>query len=271
MGVQPLQAVNLSDLFAHPKPLIGMVHLLPLPGSAGYRGDMDTAIKRALADVAALEGAGFDGAIVENFGDVPYRVGSNQTESRVAMARIVCEVSHVCSIPLGVNVQFNDYEAELAIARFCGASFFRVEVFVDNVATPGGFCPACAPELSRLRAASGGAPPYIFADIHVKETTLIAPTTLEVSAKNAETAGADALIVTGSGTGEATPLDDVRRVKQASVLPVLVGSGLTVATAPQVLAVADGAIVGSSTKVGGIVTNPVDPVAAALMVRAARG
>jgi len=53
------------------KPLIGMVHLLPLPGSYSHRGEgLRAVLERALSDLAALEEGGADAALVENFGDL---------------------------------------------------------------------------------------------------------------------------------------------------------------------------------------------------------
>jgi len=43
-----------------------MVHLLPLPGSPGWRGSMSEVLDRAIADTGILTEAGFDGVLVEN-------------------------------------------------------------------------------------------------------------------------------------------------------------------------------------------------------------
>ncbi|MDP9365035.1 MAG: BtpA/SgcQ family protein [Chloroflexota bacterium] len=261
----------MAALFTGRKPLIGMVHLAPLPGSPGFDGDLAGGVARAVADARALADAGFDGLIVENFCDQPYPVGRGPLERSVAMATVVGEVRRAVSLPLGVNIQFNDDEAELVVARYAGADFIRVEAFVDGVATAGGPVAPCAPSLMRRRAALPGSPVSVVADIHVKEAIPLAAFSLEDSARNATAAGADALIVTGSATGQVTPLDLVERAKSCTSMPVWVGSGLTAATAAEVLAVADGAIIGTATKVGRVATNPVDPAAAAAIVRAVHG
>jgi membrane complex biogenesis BtpA family protein len=260
----------MNGLFRSAKPLIGMVHLLPLPGSPGFGGDLAVVAERAVSDARHLQTAGFDGVIVENFGDVPYPAEPGPLERTVAMTVVVSEVRRAVTLPLGVNVQFNDYVAELTIARYAGADFVRVEAFVDNVMTAGGPVFACAPALTRLRAAQRGSPIHIVADLHVKETTPLSPTPLPVSARNAELAGAQALIVTGTATGEATPLEPVTEVKRATNLPVFIGSGVTARTALSSLVAADGAIVGTATKRGGVATNPVDLDLAREIVQAAR-
>jgi uncharacterized protein len=265
-----MTTASLNGIFSGIAPLIGMVHLLPLPGSPGFSGSLEAVVDRALADARALQEAGFDAIIVENFGDTPYPVGPGPIERTVAMTTILREVRRAVSLPIGINVQFNDYAAELALARYGGASFIRVEAFVDSVMTPGGPAFACAPALTRLGAAMAGPPVLIVADVHVKESVPIAAAPLATSARNAEQAGAAALIVTGSATGAATPLEAVAEAKRATSLPVFVGSGMSARTAAATLAVADGAIVGTATKQDSRATNPVDPSLARAVVAAAR-
>ncbi|MDH3190212.1 MAG: phosphorybosylanthranilate isomerase, partial [Acidimicrobiia bacterium] len=52
--------------------LVGMIHLLPLPGSPGFAGSIDSVIDHALDDAARLQEAGFPALMVENFGDAPF-------------------------------------------------------------------------------------------------------------------------------------------------------------------------------------------------------
>ena len=81
---------------------------------------------------------------------------------------------------------------------------------------------------------------------------------IEESARNAVACGADGIIVTGLTTGAATPLELVRRTKDAVDVPVLVGSGVTADSIAEQLSVADGAIIGTSTKPGGVLSAPVE-------------
>ena len=62
-----------------------------------------------------------------------------------------------------------------------------------------------------------------------------------------------------------------RSMKEASKLPVIIGSGFAPEIAAQQLAVADGAIVGSALKQGGVITAPVDAGLCRLVVQAVRG
>ncbi|MFR0986563.1 MAG: BtpA/SgcQ family protein, partial [Frisingicoccus sp.] len=51
----------LSELFGTEKPIIGLVHIQPLPGDPFYKGEgMDAVIGRARADLEALQNGGID-------------------------------------------------------------------------------------------------------------------------------------------------------------------------------------------------------------------
>ncbi len=244
------------NLFKRPKPVSGMFHLLPLPGSPHFAGDPELIYERALWEAKTLEQAGVDGLIVENFGDEPYRAGEPPAEGLAFMAAITREVIRHVNLPVGVNVQFNAWQAEMAIAYACGASFIRAEVFVDTVVSAQGILYPCAAELTRYRRQLG-ASVQIWADVQTKYTINLLAQSLTQSALDAQNAGADAIIVTGAATGKATPLEAIEEVKQAVQLPVFAGSGTTIQNVTQVLAIADGVIVGSALKEGGLASNRV--------------
>jgi membrane complex biogenesis BtpA family protein len=263
--------VSYQSLFGDRKPIIGMVHLLALPGAPAFGGDIDAIYTRALADADALQGAGVDGLIVENFGDEPYYVGEPSAAQLALMAAITREVRGRVYIPVGVNVQFNAWEAEIAVAHAARADFVRVEVFVDTVVSAQGMVQPCSAQITRYRTSLGAKNLLLIADVQTKYTTNLLPQSIAQSAKDAQAAGADALIVTGAGTGQATPLQAVAEARSAVKIPVLVGSGTTAENALRVLEIADGAIVGSSLKHGGDAANAVSAERAAAFMRAARG
>lgn len=262
--------MGFSGLFTVERPIIGMVHLLALPGAPGYAGDIDAIYARAHDDAQALATAGVDALIVENFNDEPFRIGEPDAHDLALMAALTRDIVRSATIPVGVNVQFNAWEAEIAIAAMCRAQFVRVEVFVDRVISAMGVVEPCAAQITRYRAALGAGNLQLWADIQTKYTTNITPQPLTQSAKDAQAAGADALIVTGAATGSATPLDAVASVKEVVKLPVMVGSGTTLANVRESLRIADGAIVGSSLKVDGVVTKPVSFERTQAFMRAAR-
>lgn len=249
--------MQFQTLFPHQKPLIGMVHLLPLPETPAYNNNIEAIIDFALADADALVEAGVDAFIIENFGDEPYLIGEPTPLQFAVMTHITSQIRSRYDIPLGINVQFNAWKAEIAIAHACQAQFIRVEVFVDTVISAQGTVHPCSAQLTRYRKTLGAGGVQIFADIQTKYTQNMLPQSLAQSAIDAVNAGADALIVTGGATGEETPLNAVQDVKEIVDLPILVGSGTNHNNIREVFDIADGAIVGSSLKQDGIVTNPV--------------
>jgi len=259
------------------KALIGMVHLPALPGSPGFRGSIADIYRRAVADATALADAGFDAVLVENYGDHPYRNGAVDRLQLAVLAGVTRDVVRELErrfgerAPLvGVNVQFNAFTEELAIAKACGAQFLRAEVFVEYVLTEDGPVEPSAARLVRLNREWAGPEIVVLADVHSKGTRPVVNMELEDAARWAERAGADAVIVTGAATGVATPLESVRRVRTAVRVPVLVGSGVTEDTVAATLGLADGVIVGSAVKEDGRAENPVSPARARAFVRSAR-
>jgi len=245
-----------------------MIHLEPLPGAPGYGGSMDTILDRARVDARAIAAAGFEGIMVENFGDAPFFTDDVPKVTIAAMSRAVSEVAAV-GLPTGVNVLRNDGLGALAVAAATGAQFIRINVLSGTMYTDQGPIVGSAALVARARREL--CPDVaIMADVFVKHATPPAGLTL-IDATNdlVERGGADAVIVSGAGTGAATSLDDLKTVADRSDLPVYVGSGANAATIRDILAIGDGAIVGSDTKIDGIATNPVDPERATAVIQAA--
>jgi hypothetical protein len=253
--------------------LIGMVHLAPLPGSPRWEGSMERALGRALADARALLEGGMDALLVENYGDVPFPPGRVEPPTIAAMAVIVAAFRTAWpAVPLGVNVLKNDARAALAVACAAGAQFIRVNVHAGAVVADQGLVQTDAYHTLRDRRLLG-ADVRLFADVQGKHAAPLAPVELEQEARDLVHRGlADALVVSGRATGEATAIADVKRVRSAvASVPLLVGSGVTPDTVADLLSVADGAIVGTSVKRDGNVGNPVDPERVRRLVAAARG
>jgi len=253
--------------FSHGPALVGMVHLPPLPGSPGWGGSLDAVLEAVEADVAALHGAGVDGIMVENFGDIPFLPGAVGPETVAALTRAVAAARAATDRPLGVNVLRNDVRSALGIAAVTGASFVRVNVHTGTMHTDQGPLVGRAWETLRVRATLG-APCGIWADVHVKHATPVPGETLEDAARDLWERGlADALIVSGSGTGRRTDPARIRRVQEAvPEAPVWVGSGVdpdTLSTLPAGLA---GVIVGSWMQEAGRAGSRVDPDRAVQMV-----
>ena len=238
--------------------IVGMVHLGPLPGSPAFDGNFDQILTQAAADASMLAEAGFGAVMVENFGDAPFFADDAPKVTIASLTTAVNAVYESSRLPVGVNVLRNDGLGALSVAAATPATFIRINVLSGSMFTDQGPIVGQAAEVARLRAAIC---PHveIMADVFVKHATPPAGLTLTDATNDlVERAGADAIVVSGSGTGSPTRLGDVRAVAALSHLPVFIGSGVTATTVADLLAIADGVMVGTDTKVGGIATNPVD-------------
>ena len=248
------------ELFGPGKVLIGVVHLLPLPGSPRWNGNLKSVLNRAKIEAGILQDGGVHGIIVENFGDSPFRTGRVEPETVAAMTLAVEHVRASVSLPVGVNMLRNDAISALAVAVATGCEFIRVNVHYGVMATDEGIVEGEAHETTRRRH-SFNADVRILADVLVKHASPVGQVDLgQVAQETSRRALADGLIVSGPATGQPTNSFDVSVVRRA--VPdgfVLVGSGINDSNAQRILEHADGAIVGTSLKKEGIVTRPVDP------------
>jgi len=253
------------------KVIIGVVHLRPLPGSPRWRGDLESVIALAVKDASAYERGGADALFIENFGDVPFTKGSVAPETIAAMAAAGRAIRKAVKLPIGFNVLRNDARAALALCAVCGGAFIRVNVHTGAMLTDQGLIQGDAYETLRYRQRVCPQA-RIFADIHVKHAVPLGNWTIEDAARDTVERGlVDALIVSGAGTGLAADLADLERVRRTTpATKVLLGSGVTLANVRDFLPIADGFIVGTSLKVGGKVSSPVDPKRVAALARVLR-
>lgn len=230
---------------------------------------MGALLEAAVRDAQAYVAGGIRSLIVENFHDAPFLKEGVGPATIAALALAVDRVSQVPGVAeVGVNVLRNDAMVALGVAAATGAGFVRVNVHTGAMYTDQGLIEGRAAEtlMERNRLGLGL---RILADVHVKHATPIPGEGLEDAAKDAVLRGrADALIVSGSGTGAMPNLLEIARVKEAldGLAPVLIGSGFRADTARELLSAADGAIVGTSAKFDGDVRRPVDPVRVAALV-----
>lgn len=249
-----------------------MIHLGPLPGSPRFKESIDSVLGLALDDAARLSEAGFPALMVENFGDAPFFPDSVPAETVAALTRAVDAITMATGLPIGVNVLRNDAMSALAIAAVTGAAMIRVNVFTGVMYTDQGPIVGRAAELLRKRAELD-ASTEIWADVLVKHATPPPGFDVRQSAEDTVKRGhADAVIISGPGTGSSPDLDRLKNVRDAigHDARLAVGSGATPDNLEALHAVADTVIVGSSTKHDGVATNPVDTGRARAIVEAAR-
>lgn len=241
-------------------PVIGMVHLRPLPGSPGFRGDFAAVIDAAVTDAQTWASAGASGLMMENFGDVPFFKDDVPRETVEAMTKVGNKIrSAVSGLPLGINVLRNDGLSALNVAAAVGASYIRVNVLSGAAVTDQGLIEGRAAEIMRYRQKLG-ADIKVLADVRVKHAAPLAERPLQDEVEElVHRAGADAVIVSGTGTGKPTDPSHAAEVKQyAGDTPVLIGSGADANSIPILKSACDGFIVGSAAKPGGQIDQPVD-------------
>jgi membrane complex biogenesis BtpA family protein len=236
-----------------------MVHLGPLPGSPRDGRDLPGVIRRAVEDARALHEEGIDGILVENFFDAPFHKTNVPPATIAAMTAAVLAIRQSVPIPLGVNVLRNDVASAISIAHVCEAKFVRCNVYVGAVVADQGIIEGAAREAIQTRTTLA-AEIQVWADVGVKHASPLGSFTLASEAKDAVERGlADALIVSGEATGSAPERRLAIEVKAAvPTKPVLIGSGVSVENARELIRAADGAIVGTSVKQDGKVEAPVD-------------
>ncbi len=248
--------MRFKKLFKVKKPVIGMIHLLPLVGYLKHSG-MKQVIDKALQDLKALEKGGINGVLVENDADQPHQVKVGP-EIVSAMTKVVGAVIERAKVVVGVEVLLNDPEASLAIAKVTGAKFIRTDYFVDKMARAeyGGEMKTDPKGLMEYRKKIQAESVLVLTDVQVKHAQLLEfGKPIRKSVKQAVQAGSDGVIVTGSWTGVEPNLSELKQAKLAAGnWPVLVGSGLSQTNAGQLLRVVDGAIVGSSLKKDGCIS-----------------
>lgn len=258
---------NLFNL--HPKLFIGVVHLKPLPGSPRWNGDIENVINNALIDAQAYDRGGAHALFIENFNDAPFAKGAVGPETVAAMTAVACAIKERTKLPIGFNVLRNDARSSLALCAAAGGSFIRVNVHCGAMLTDQGIIEGDAFHTVRYRQQICPNA-LILADVHVKHAASLADSPIGDDAREIIERGmADAVIVSGIGTGYATDFADLELVRRAVPrAKVLIGSGVTTANVPEYLRHTDGIIVGSSLKFGGRLDAHVDQKRVAALAKA---
>ncbi|MGB3516977.1 MAG: BtpA/SgcQ family protein [Elainellaceae cyanobacterium] len=253
--------MDLKKIFKTANPIIGVIHLLPLPTSPRWGGNLQTVIDRAEQEAAALSSGGVDGIIVENFFDAPFTKEAVDPAVVSAMSLVVQRLKHLVTLPIGVNVLRNDAQSAMAIATCVRAQFIRVNVLTGVMATDQGLIEGQAHQLLRYRRELGS-DVSIFADVLVKHARPLGSPNLTTAVQETIERGlADGVILSGWATGSPPTLEDLELASAAAGgTPVFIGSGATWDNIPKLIQAADGVIVSSSLKRRGRIEQPIDPI-----------
>ncbi|MCE9620661.1 MAG: BtpA/SgcQ family protein [Planctomycetes bacterium] len=262
-----------SAFLGVPRCLIGMVHLAALPGSPRSELRVSEIARQAVIEAKLLEKAGFDAILIENMNDLPYLRRNVGSEITAAMTACALSIRAAVEVPIGLQILAGANCEAMSAAHACGASFIRAEGFaLAAIADEGIFDQADAGPLLRHRKMLGAERVLIAADVLKKHSSHAITSDLSAAEQTRTLmfCGADAVIVTGSATGQPVNFEQLGLVKEVSRVPVLVGSGARADNVSELLEIADAIIVGSDLKRGGRWQNPIDPARAKAFVKAAR-
>nr|WP_290228478.1 BtpA/SgcQ family protein [Trichocoleus desertorum] len=263
--------MDLNHIFKTANPIIGVVHLLPLPASPRWGGSLKAVIDRAEQEATALASGGVDGIIVENFFDAPFAKDRVDPAVVSAMSLIVQRLMHLVTVPIGINVLRNDAQSAMAIATCVQAHFIRVNVLTGVMATDQGLIEGQAHQLLRYRRELGS-DVKILADVLVKHARPLGSPNLTTAVQETIERGlADGVILSGWATGSPPSLEDLElATAAANGTPVFIGSGADWENIPTLIQAADGVIVSSSLKRHGRIEQPVDPIRVSRFVESMR-
>jgi len=257
--------MNLLDI---QKPIVGMIHVDPLPGTPKYSGNVKGIIGKALSEASIYRSCGIDALMIENMHDVPYLNRVVGPEIISIMSIILYEIKKKYEMPVGIQILAGANKDALAAAHSAGADFIRAEGFVFAHIADEGMFNSDAGELLRYRKQIGAEKISIFTDIKKKHSShsITSDTDVVETAKAAEFFLSDGVIITGSATGKKPSLEEIKTVKENVNIPVLAGSGITAKNVAQYLEYCDALIIGSYFKKDGVWSNPIDPERVNLLI-----
>jgi membrane complex biogenesis BtpA family protein len=262
-----------KELFTNEKPVVGVIHVGALPGTPASALCVDALAELAVREAAIYRDGGVDGLLVENMHDVPYLRGGVGPEVVAALAVVARAVKSEAGLPVGVQILAGANVEAMAVAHAAGLDYVRVEAYAFAHVADEGLIESSAAELLRFRRKIGAERIGVWADVKKKHSShaITADVSLGETAAAVEFMRGDAVIVSGSATGEPPRASDAREAGSHCRLPVLLGSGVTAENLSEFYDAADGFIVGSYFKEGGLWSNTVEPGRVARFVEALDG
>jgi membrane complex biogenesis BtpA family protein len=255
------------DLFHVRKPIIAMCHLRALPGDPGYDAHKGLAwvVDQARQDLAALQAGGVDAVMFSNEYSLPYLL---QVEpiTPITMGRVIGELLSEIRVPFGVNVLW-DSMATLELAVATGAQFVR-EIFSGVYASDFGLWNTNSGQTARHRRRLHGEHIRLLYNIVPEAAVYLGGRDIAAIARSTVfNAQPDVLCVSGLIAGAEAAEETLRVVKTAVPdTPVFANTGVRLENVEAQLAVADGAVVGTTFKRDGYIWNEVDPARVAALM-----
>ncbi|MCL6548594.1 MAG: BtpA/SgcQ family protein [Alicyclobacillus sp.] len=261
----------LREVFGTDKPIIGMVHLPALPGSADYdeQAGMEWIFERTRADLHALQEGGIHAVMFCNENDRPYNLKAD-TAAVAAMAFVIGRLRSEIRVPFGVDVLWDPMSA-VALAAGTGARFIR-EIFTGTYESDMGLWSPAIGEVARYRRLLGNRDTKLLFNIQAEFASPLGRRDVVAVAKSVVMSSKpDAVCVSGPMTGHSVPLETVEAVKRSvQEVPVFVNTGVNDQNVADVLRVADGVVIGTFLKRDGVTWNEVDPARVRRLLTAAQ-
>ena len=263
-------SLSLAQRFGTTRPVIAMLHFPALPGRPRHNRELGRAhlVDVVGRDLETLQEAGVDGVLFCNEADIPYQLVVGP-EIPAAIAAVIGELRTSVRVPFGVNILW-DAKASLAVARATGASFIR-EVLTGVYESDLGVIAPSIGDLAGYRTAIGGDEVAFFDNISPEFSSALGTRGIADRARGAAFLGVDAILISGPAAGVPFAMSDLQTAKEAVPdVPVFANTGVSAERLVEIFAVADGVIVGTSLKVGGVTWSQVDPARAGRLMEAAR-
>lgn len=201
----------------------------------------DNPTERALHEAEIMLEEGVDGIVVENYH------GSIDD-----VKRALAQLQEYKGI-LGINILPNNYDLALQLAQEFKASFIQLDYVAGQYSNSKFINEANYFEAKNKYpdiAVLGGVWPKYYQPVK----TSVLKDDIELAIKRAE-----AIVVTGEGTGKQTPIEKIQEFKTLlGDHPLIIGAGLNSSNVGEQLKYANGAIVGSCFKKYGITTQKIE-------------
>jgi membrane complex biogenesis BtpA family protein len=262
--------LSLEQRFGTPKPVIAMLHFPGLPGRPRHNRELGRShlVDVVGRDLETLQGAGVDGVLFCNENDIPYQLVVGP-EIPAAMAAVIGELRASVRVPFGVNILW-DAKSSIAVARATGATFVR-EVLTGVYESDLGVISPAIGDLAGYRTAIGADDVAFFDNISPEFSSALGTRGIADRAQSAAFLGVDAILISGPAAGVPFAMSDLRTAKDAVPnVPVFANTGVSADRLEEILAVADGVIVGTSLKIDGDTWSRVDPARAERLMDTAR-
>jgi len=248
------------DINIKSKAIIGVIHIGALPGTPKNLHSIQEIVEQAKKEAEIYISTGIDSFLIENMHDVPYINQKVGPEIVASMTAVSVELRKLTSNPIGIQILAGANKEALAVAQAASLDFIRAEGFVFGHLADEGYMNSCASELLRYRKMIGAEHILVFTDVKKKHSShaITADVSLEETVKAAQFFMSDGIIITGKTTGNAALIEDVLTACQSTLLPVIIGSGITVNNIKEYWEFADAFIIGSHFKEEGKWQNEVD-------------